>query len=136
MNSLKLRIFFSRYNYDIVKDAPLEGRYEWIRLKPWRRKKKKKLKIKQMAFILSVFSYSKYSLKAFNFYFYFIIIWFCFCKICTVLSVFLWSGSRRGVCICSLYGSAKELQNPYGKEQNRSIIITNFQFSFWFCFSP
>ncbi|XP_050291696.1 cyclin-dependent kinase inhibitor 7-like [Quercus robur] len=26
--------FKEKYNYDIVKDAPLEGRYEWIRLKP------------------------------------------------------------------------------------------------------
>ncbi|MBA0788003.1 hypothetical protein Gotri_027474 [Gossypium trilobum] len=26
--------FADKYNYDIVKDEPLEGRYEWIRLKP------------------------------------------------------------------------------------------------------
>ncbi|KAJ9177240.1 hypothetical protein P3X46_012478 [Hevea brasiliensis] len=26
--------FADKYNYDIVKDEPLEGRYEWLRLKP------------------------------------------------------------------------------------------------------
>lgn len=26
--------FAEKYNYDIVKDTPLEGRYEWVRLKP------------------------------------------------------------------------------------------------------
>ncbi|XP_065875030.1 cyclin-dependent kinase inhibitor 7-like [Euphorbia lathyris] len=26
--------FADKYNYDIVKDEPLEGRYEWVRLKP------------------------------------------------------------------------------------------------------
>ncbi|XP_075673339.1 cyclin-dependent kinase inhibitor 7 isoform X1 [Castanea sativa] len=26
--------FAEKYNYDIVKDVPLEGRYQWIRLKP------------------------------------------------------------------------------------------------------
>ncbi|KAB2626428.1 cyclin-dependent kinase inhibitor 7-like [Pyrus ussuriensis x Pyrus communis] len=26
--------FIEKYNYDVVKDEPLEGRYEWIRLKP------------------------------------------------------------------------------------------------------
>ncbi|MCD7446097.1 hypothetical protein HAX54_037304 [Datura stramonium] len=26
--------FAEKYNYDIVKDVPLEGRYEWVRLKP------------------------------------------------------------------------------------------------------
>ncbi|KAB1207103.1 Cyclin-dependent kinase inhibitor 7 [Morella rubra] len=26
--------FAEKYNYDIVKDMPLEGRYQWIRLKP------------------------------------------------------------------------------------------------------
>ncbi|KAI4314957.1 hypothetical protein L6164_027813 [Bauhinia variegata] len=26
--------FIDRYNYDIVKDVALEGRYEWVRLKP------------------------------------------------------------------------------------------------------
>ncbi|MCL7034664.1 hypothetical protein MKW94_018249 [Papaver nudicaule] len=26
--------FLEKYNYDIVKDVPLEGRYEWISLKP------------------------------------------------------------------------------------------------------
>lgn len=26
--------FSQKYNYDIVKDAPLDGRYEWVRLKP------------------------------------------------------------------------------------------------------
>ncbi|XP_023532674.1 cyclin-dependent kinase inhibitor 7-like [Cucurbita pepo subsp. pepo] len=26
--------FAEKYNYDIVEDVPLEGRYEWIRLKP------------------------------------------------------------------------------------------------------
>ncbi|MBA0791638.1 hypothetical protein Gohar_016206 [Gossypium harknessii] len=26
--------FNFRYNYDIVKDVPLDGRYQWIRLKP------------------------------------------------------------------------------------------------------
>ncbi|KAE8673991.1 methionine aminopeptidase 1D [Hibiscus syriacus] len=26
--------FAEKYNYDIFKDEPLEGRYEWIRLKP------------------------------------------------------------------------------------------------------
>uniref|UniRef100_A0A2N9HU62 Cyclin-dependent kinase inhibitor n=1 Tax=Fagus sylvatica TaxID=28930 RepID=A0A2N9HU62_FAGSY len=26
--------FAEKYNYDIVKDVPLEGRYHWIRLKP------------------------------------------------------------------------------------------------------
>ncbi|KAK1264146.1 Cyclin-dependent kinase inhibitor 6 [Acorus gramineus] len=25
--------FAEKYNYDVVKDAPLDGRYEWIRLK-------------------------------------------------------------------------------------------------------
>ncbi|KAF8020311.1 hypothetical protein BT93_G0884 [Corymbia citriodora subsp. variegata] len=28
------RRFAEKYNYDIAMDAPLEGRYEWIRLKP------------------------------------------------------------------------------------------------------
>ncbi|GFY86502.1 cyclin-dependent kinase inhibitor family protein [Actinidia rufa] len=26
--------FMEKYNYDIVKDAPTEGRYDWVRLKP------------------------------------------------------------------------------------------------------
>ncbi|XAR73978.1 hypothetical protein NMG60_11008122 [Bertholletia excelsa] len=26
--------FAEKYNYDIIKDVPLEGRYDWIRLKP------------------------------------------------------------------------------------------------------
>ncbi|VVA09518.1 PREDICTED: cyclin-dependent kinase [Prunus dulcis] len=26
--------FMERYNYDIAKDEPMEGRYEWVRLKP------------------------------------------------------------------------------------------------------
>lgn len=26
--------FIQKYNYDIAKDAPLEGRYEWIQMKP------------------------------------------------------------------------------------------------------
>ncbi|GMP31515.1 hypothetical protein CsSME_00005692 [Camellia sinensis var. sinensis] len=26
--------FTEKYNYDIVKDMPLEGRYEWVRIKP------------------------------------------------------------------------------------------------------
>ncbi|KAI3769864.1 hypothetical protein L6452_00978 [Arctium lappa] len=26
--------FADKYNYDIVKDAPMEGRYQWVRLKP------------------------------------------------------------------------------------------------------
>ncbi|THG09631.1 cyclin-dependent kinase inhibitor 5-like isoform X1 [Camellia sinensis] len=26
--------FTEKYNYDIVKDVPLEGRYDWVRLKP------------------------------------------------------------------------------------------------------
>ncbi|GMN30080.1 hypothetical protein TIFTF001_002682 [Ficus carica] len=26
--------FAEKYNYDIVKDTPLEGRYEWVRIKP------------------------------------------------------------------------------------------------------
>ncbi|XP_047174848.1 cyclin-dependent kinase inhibitor 7-like [Vigna umbellata] len=26
--------FSEKYNYDIVKDIPLEGRYEWVKLKP------------------------------------------------------------------------------------------------------
>lgn len=26
--------FSDKYNYDIVKDVPLEGRYEWVKLKP------------------------------------------------------------------------------------------------------
>ncbi|GLT98325.1 hypothetical protein SLE2022_158340 [Rubroshorea leprosula] len=26
--------FTKKYNYDIVKDVPLEGRYQWVRLKP------------------------------------------------------------------------------------------------------
>ncbi|XP_014506027.1 cyclin-dependent kinase inhibitor 7 [Vigna radiata var. radiata] len=26
--------FSEKYNYDIVKDMPLEGRYEWVKLKP------------------------------------------------------------------------------------------------------
>ncbi|KAJ9670770.1 hypothetical protein PVL29_026976 [Vitis rotundifolia] len=26
--------FSEKYNYDIVKDVPMEGRYEWVRLKP------------------------------------------------------------------------------------------------------
>lgn len=26
--------FSEKYNYDIVKDVPLEGRYEWVKLKP------------------------------------------------------------------------------------------------------
>lgn len=25
----------SRYNYDVVKDAPMDGRYEWVRVGPW-----------------------------------------------------------------------------------------------------
>ncbi|XP_022149452.1 cyclin-dependent kinase inhibitor 7-like isoform X1 [Momordica charantia] len=28
------KCFAEKYNYDIVEDVPLEGRYEWIRLKP------------------------------------------------------------------------------------------------------
>lgn len=28
------RKFQEKYNYDIVKDVPLEGRYEWVQLKP------------------------------------------------------------------------------------------------------
>ncbi|GFS39993.1 cyclin-dependent kinase inhibitor family protein [Actinidia rufa] len=26
--------FAEKYNYDVVKDVPLEGRYQWVRLKP------------------------------------------------------------------------------------------------------
>ncbi|MBA0573042.1 hypothetical protein Golob_000337 [Gossypium lobatum] len=26
--------FAEKYNYDIVKDVPLDGRYQWLRLKP------------------------------------------------------------------------------------------------------
>ncbi|XP_028088125.1 cyclin-dependent kinase inhibitor 7 isoform X2 [Camellia sinensis] len=26
--------FVDKYNYDVVKDVPLEGRYQWVRLKP------------------------------------------------------------------------------------------------------
>ncbi|XAR59464.1 hypothetical protein NMG60_11015306 [Bertholletia excelsa] len=29
-----LKRFSDKYNYDVVKDVPLEGRYQWIRLKP------------------------------------------------------------------------------------------------------
>ena len=25
----------SRYNYDVAKDAPMDGRYEWVRVGPW-----------------------------------------------------------------------------------------------------
>ncbi|XP_019414605.1 PREDICTED: cyclin-dependent kinase inhibitor 7-like [Lupinus angustifolius] len=28
------KTFQNKYNYDIVKDVPLEGRYEWVQLKP------------------------------------------------------------------------------------------------------
>ncbi|CAJ1942785.1 unnamed protein product [Sphenostylis stenocarpa] len=28
------KVFSEKYNYDIVKDVPLEGRYEWVKLKP------------------------------------------------------------------------------------------------------
>lgn len=28
------KIFAEKYNYDIVKDTPLEGRYQWVSLKP------------------------------------------------------------------------------------------------------
>nr|DAD41230.1 TPA_asm: hypothetical protein HUJ06_015553 [Nelumbo nucifera] len=31
---LEQKRFADKYNYDIVKDVPLEGRYEWIRIKP------------------------------------------------------------------------------------------------------
>ncbi|PWA62479.1 hypothetical protein CTI12_AA363700 [Artemisia annua] len=26
--------FIEKYNFDIVKDVPIEGRYEWVKLKP------------------------------------------------------------------------------------------------------
>ncbi|KAL3722143.1 hypothetical protein ACJRO7_034497 [Eucalyptus globulus] len=29
-----LRYYKDKYNYDFVKDEPVGGRYEWIRLKP------------------------------------------------------------------------------------------------------
>ncbi|TVU00591.1 hypothetical protein EJB05_53980 [Eragrostis curvula] len=28
------RRFAAKYNYDVVKDAPMDGRYEWVRLNP------------------------------------------------------------------------------------------------------
>ncbi|KAM7482516.1 hypothetical protein LguiB_007099 [Lonicera macranthoides] len=28
------KLFTEKYNYDVVKDVPLEGRYQWVRLKP------------------------------------------------------------------------------------------------------
>ncbi|CAI9786324.1 unnamed protein product [Fraxinus pennsylvanica] len=28
------QLFAEKYNYDVVNDVPLEGRYEWVRLKP------------------------------------------------------------------------------------------------------
>ncbi|GAA0182969.1 hypothetical protein LIER_30470 [Lithospermum erythrorhizon] len=28
------KLFAQKYNYDIVKDVPLEGRYQWMKLKP------------------------------------------------------------------------------------------------------
>ncbi|XP_052167531.1 cyclin-dependent kinase inhibitor 6 isoform X1 [Oryza sativa Japonica Group] len=28
------RRFAAKYNYDIVKDAPMDGRYEWVRVRP------------------------------------------------------------------------------------------------------
>ncbi|CAL5087990.1 unnamed protein product [Urochloa decumbens] len=28
------RRFAAKYNYDVVKDAPMEGRYEWVRVGP------------------------------------------------------------------------------------------------------
>ncbi|KAL6655446.1 hypothetical protein ACP70R_006272 [Stipagrostis hirtigluma subsp. patula] len=28
------RRFAAKYNYDVVKDAPMDGRYEWVRLRP------------------------------------------------------------------------------------------------------
>ncbi|KAF0915592.1 hypothetical protein E2562_037043 [Oryza meyeriana var. granulata] len=28
------RRFAARYNYDVVKDAPMDGRYEWVRVRP------------------------------------------------------------------------------------------------------
>ncbi|XP_062199688.1 cyclin-dependent kinase inhibitor 6-like [Phragmites australis] len=28
------RRFAAKYNYDVVKDAPMDGRYEWIRVCP------------------------------------------------------------------------------------------------------
>ncbi|KAK3133533.1 hypothetical protein QOZ80_6AG0537710 [Eleusine coracana subsp. coracana] len=26
--------FATKYNYDVVKDAPMDGRYEWVRVRP------------------------------------------------------------------------------------------------------
>ncbi|XP_062194806.1 cyclin-dependent kinase inhibitor 6-like [Phragmites australis] len=26
--------FATKYNYDVVKDAPMDGRYEWVRVSP------------------------------------------------------------------------------------------------------
>ncbi|KAE8797767.1 Cyclin-dependent kinase inhibitor 6 [Hordeum vulgare] len=28
------RRFAAKYNYDVVKDAPIDGRYEWVRVRP------------------------------------------------------------------------------------------------------
>ncbi|KAL5201536.1 hypothetical protein ABZP36_035890 [Zizania latifolia] len=28
------RRFAAKYNYDVVKDAPMDGRYEWVRIRP------------------------------------------------------------------------------------------------------
>ncbi|WVZ65208.1 hypothetical protein U9M48_014614 [Paspalum notatum var. saurae] len=28
------RRFAAKYNYDVVKDAPMDGRYEWVRMGP------------------------------------------------------------------------------------------------------
>jgi len=28
------RRFAAKYNYDVVKDAPMDGRYEWVRVGP------------------------------------------------------------------------------------------------------
>ncbi|XAR72889.1 hypothetical protein NMG60_11019676 [Bertholletia excelsa] len=28
------KLFSEKYNYDVVKDVPLEGRYQWVRLRP------------------------------------------------------------------------------------------------------
>lgn len=33
-NSQNMRFFGNKYNYDVANDAPLDGRYEWLRLKP------------------------------------------------------------------------------------------------------
>ncbi|XP_047329833.1 cyclin-dependent kinase inhibitor 3-like [Impatiens glandulifera] len=27
--------FMNKYNFDVVKDVPLGGRYEWVRIKPY-----------------------------------------------------------------------------------------------------